>query len=138
MWCGMRHLPNENGFEQYQEIVSFDCNNEEWPKMKINLYFSTEEEGDAPNRRILTEYWLSKDQPIDQPIRDPVSVNQGWLEVQELPGDPARVRVTTTKTVKFRDDLGGPGLASVSVPPRILEHGRGSLDLRVEKERRGK
>ncbi len=115
MWCGMKELDEEkDGITKYQELVSFDCTNEAWPKLQINLNFAIGKvEGDPPNRHILTEYWLSDDQPKDQSVRDPVSVNQGWLEVQELSGDPARVRVTTTKTVKFRDDLGGPGLASV-------------------------
>jgi hypothetical protein len=117
-WCSMKKLNEANwkdGIRQYQEVVSFDCDNGAFPKLKINLNFRMEEgvytEGDTPRRRVLTEYWLSDDQPPDPPVR----VNQGWLEIVELAKDPyPKVRVTTTKSVMFRDDLGGPGLASFS------------------------
>jgi hypothetical protein len=117
-WCSMKKLNEanwKNGIRQYQEVVSFDCHTVAFPKLTINLNFHMEEdvytEGVTPRRRVLTEYWLSDDQPPDPPVR----VNQGWLEIVELSKDPCpEVRVTTTKSVMFRDDLGGPGLASLS------------------------
>ena len=114
-WCDMDQVDGQDGFDTYQEVVSFDCTEKMFPKLAINLNFKKTCEGDSPHRVALAEYWLSKDQPVPYEDR-PVLVNQGWLEVQELPaedGEP-QVRVTTTKSVLFRDDLGGPGIASVS------------------------
>jgi hypothetical protein len=113
-WCDMKPINKEDWTDrvhQYQEVVSFKCHDDAFPKLTINLNFHTEEKETSP-RRIVTEYWLSD--PKKQPEKY-VLVNQGWLEVEELPGDYPRVRVTTTKTVKFSDDFGGgAGLASVS------------------------
>jgi hypothetical protein len=108
-WCGMTELHDPdlpNGIRRYREVVSFDCDNDAFPKLTVDLNFHCEQE-DKPRRRVLTEYWLSDHQPEQD-----VERNQGWLEVLEL--SPDTVRVTTTKTVKFRDDLGGPGLASMA------------------------
>jgi hypothetical protein len=114
-WCRMRPINKDewtDDVRQYQEVVSFNCADDDFPKLTINLNFHTEEK-QTPPRRIVTEYWLSD--PKKQPEHY-VLVNQGWLEVEELPSDDyPRVRVTTTKTVKFSDDFGGgAGLASVS------------------------
>jgi hypothetical protein len=114
-WCGMEQVDGQDSFDTYREVVSFDCTEKMFPKLAINLNFYRTYSGDPPDRVARAEYWLSKRQPVPNEDR-PVLVNQGWLEVQELPskgGDP-QVRVTTTKSILFRDDLGGPGIASVS------------------------
>ena len=114
-WCEMKQVDGQDGYDTYQEVVSFDCTEKLFPKLAINLNFNRTYSGNAPHRVALAEYWLSSRQPVPHEDR-PVLVNQGWLEVQELPaedGEP-QVRVTTTKSVLFRDDLGGPGIASVS------------------------
>lgn len=108
-WCGMDLLGEENGIERYQETVSFGCHNPDFPKITVDLNF-TRTFSDGPQRVALAEYWLSEDQPFDN-----VTVNQGWLEIVELQRPPyPKVRVTTTKTVKFRDDMGGPGMAVIA------------------------
>jgi hypothetical protein len=107
-WCEMEPLADDpdDGFRRYREVVSFDCDSDVFPKLTVDLNFHIERE-DKPTRRVLTDYWLNKDQPEHD-----VLVNQGWLEIEELSAD--KVRVTTTKSVMFSPELGGPGLASMS------------------------
>jgi hypothetical protein len=106
-WCDMVSLGSRNGVREYQEIVSFHCHDDRYPKFRVNLNFATESD-DHPPRAVTTEYWLAD---TSEPR---VLVNQGYIQIRELEGPDPRVRIVTTKSIKFGGQLGGSGLSIVA------------------------
>ncbi len=68
----------QNGLRRYREVVSFNCHNNAFPKLTVNLNFTIPEFQDGPARTVTTEYWLA------DRAEPRVLVNQGYLEIQEL------------------------------------------------------
>jgi hypothetical protein len=91
----------------YREVVSLDCDNKEtsWT-VQVDLDFTSRE---LDNDLAVTEYRLKGGLPQER-----VLVNEGSLILdQRGPEDGSRVRVTTTKRLKFAGSFDGPAFASV-------------------------
>jgi hypothetical protein len=106
LWCPpMKVLPPRNGVLRYQETVSADCKHKDDTLTFVVDLDVVKWEEDGPPRAAGMEYRLGA------PNQD-VSVNEGSLEVVELATGPnPRVRVISTKRIKFRGLLDVPGIA---------------------------
>ena len=106
-WCSMTPLGDaHNGIRSYREIVSLDCDNKErsWT-VEVDLDFTGREEDGLA----VTQYRLKDDLPQER-----VLVNAGTLKVIQLgPEHGSRVRLKTTKRLKFAGSFDGPAFASV-------------------------
>jgi hypothetical protein len=108
-WCAMKDCGQKNGVHQYRETVSFDCGNKKVLALVVNLDFLDEPIQPGPPRVAVTRYRLSDNQPPPGYVR----MNQGKLEIREVRGEPdPLVNITTTKSIKFVDELDSLGLAS--------------------------
>jgi hypothetical protein len=108
-WCAMKDGGRKNGVHQYRETVSFACGNKKVLALVVNLDFVERPIEPGPPRIAITVYKLSENQPT--PCY--VLVNEGRLEIRELRDEPdPLVRITTTKSIKFVEELDSLGLAS--------------------------
>lgn len=107
-WCEMKKLGElPTGVHQYHEVVSTDCGDDDaaWT-ISAELDFKLTL---VPGVVAITEYQLSPGHPLDG---DDVLVDEGSLVVRRIGPDAApRVRVTTTKRVKFDHHFSGEALA---------------------------
>jgi hypothetical protein len=105
-WCRMEErgvLPS--GAHRYHEEVSIDCANKDavWTiQAELDFKFRRLQDPDVA----ITEYELSKGVP--QPH---VVVDEGSLVVQRIGDAPPKLRVTTTKRVRFSHAFSGEALA---------------------------
>jgi hypothetical protein len=112
-WCDMEDLHDpHNGIHRYRETVSLDCDHraDSWT-LVVDLDFSFRGEDDANGQPVLrvAEYRLRDGLPQER-----VLVNEGSIVVEQLPAeDGGRVKVTTTKRLKFAGSFDGPALAHV-------------------------
>ena len=111
LWCKMEYLGtrHRNGREvrQYLETVSLNCGEaSHTPVFEIRLDFVSEEQHHNGLRVFVTEYCLSPDNTDGR-----VTVNEGSLVIAKPPGN--KVRIKTTKRLRFSDPLDGVGFASV-------------------------
>jgi hypothetical protein len=108
-WCEMKKRRGTKDVRRYREKVSFDCDNDEVLALVVNLDFEEWPIDEGPPKVAILEYKLSDVQP--EPCY--VVVNEGRLEICELREEPdPLVRITTTKAIKFTDELDSLGLAS--------------------------
>jgi hypothetical protein len=107
-WCGMEDRGRKNGVHQYRETVSFKCGDEKVLALTVDLDFADRPIDPGPPKVAITQYKLSDIQPENY-----VLVNEGRLEICELSGPPdPKVRITTTKSIKFSSPLDSAGLAT--------------------------
>jgi hypothetical protein len=105
-WCQMKRLPPVSpGVYPYHEIVSTDCHH---PALAWTIEAYLDFTFVHLANLAVADYGLSKGRPL---TGDDVLVDEGSLVVQELPGD--RVRITTTKRIKFNHPFGGEALAMI-------------------------
>jgi hypothetical protein len=105
-WCQMKPLAQASPtVYPYHEVVSTDCDHPTlaWTIEAYLDFTFVRVEGLA-----VTDYGLSDGHPVEG---DDVLVDEGSLLVQALPGD--RVRITTTKRIKFNHPFGGEALAMI-------------------------
>lgn len=105
-WCEMKPLAQLSPMvHPYHEVVSLDCNHPAgtWTIEAYLDFTFVRVQGLA-----VTDYALSDGHPAQG---DDVLVDEGSLIVQELPGN--RIRVTTTKRIKFNHPFGGEALAMI-------------------------
>ncbi len=105
-WCQMKKIGvSPKGADQYHEIVSTAC-----PVWTIDAYLDftfIERPGVA-----ITNYVLSEGHPK---AGDDVLVDEGTLIVQQISAEP-RLRITTTKRIKFNYPFDGGQLAMIMCP----------------------
>lgn len=108
-WCEMRKVGVQStSLQQYHEVVSTACEHRQiaWT-IEAELDFSFTRLPDVA----ITEYQLSAGHPLPG---DDVLVDDGSLVVRRLgTGAASRLRITTTKRVKFDHPFSGEALAMI-------------------------